>query len=130
MNMEVTDLYGNITLVPLEIDVYAPIPQIQSVSSVGMLAGILDEPISFEPVHFFRIREGDGLRKLFEEKTDTKIDGSFTTGSLFIGNGATFTYSGGTITIDELTGLPSSASLTTQFSPATATNPMRIIFSK
>lgn len=130
MNMEVTDLYGNTTLVPLEIDVYAPIPQIQSVSSVGMLAGILDEPISFEPIHFFRIREGDGLRKLFEEKTDTKTDGSFTTGSLFIGNGATFTYSGGTITIDELTGLPSSASLTTQFSPATATNPMRIIFSK
>lgn len=37
MNMRVTDLYGNSTLGILQLDVYAPIPQIRSVSSLGFL---------------------------------------------------------------------------------------------
>lgn len=94
MNMQVVDLYGNTSLVPLQIDVYSPIPQIQSISQNGMLTGALDAPLSFEPIHFFRIRESEGLKKLFEEKTNTNIDGVFITGSLFVGSGATFVYSG------------------------------------
>jgi hypothetical protein len=33
MNMRILDAYGNITIAPLEIDVYAPIPQITTIST-------------------------------------------------------------------------------------------------
>lgn len=94
MNIEVTDFYGNTALVPLQIDVYSPVPQIQSVSKSGILTGALDAALSLEPIHFFRIREGEGLKKLLEEKTNTNTEGIFVTGSLFVGSGATFVYSG------------------------------------
>jgi hypothetical protein len=43
--MRILDTYGNETIEPVEIEVYAPIPQIVSVSSGGSLSGQLDEEI-------------------------------------------------------------------------------------
>ena len=42
MTMKVVDTFGNTTTEPLDIEVYAPIPQIQSVSSTGLLRGNTD----------------------------------------------------------------------------------------
>ena len=42
MTMKVVDTFGNTTIEPLDIEVYAPIPQIQSVSSTGLLRGNTD----------------------------------------------------------------------------------------
>ena len=93
MVLRVQDMYGNTTLAPLSVEVYAPIPQIQGVSTTGMLSGRIGESLSAEPIHFFRIREGDALSMLFPEPTLTIADGGFLTGSVFRGSGALLTYS-------------------------------------
>lgn len=39
MNLRVEDEYRNITIMPLQIQVYAPIPQIDTMTSSGYLIG-------------------------------------------------------------------------------------------
>lgn len=45
---------------PLTVDAYALIPQIQSVTATGTLIGSLSESIVSTPVYFFRVRPGEG----------------------------------------------------------------------
>jgi hypothetical protein len=128
--VEATDTYGNTTTEPLSVEIYAPIPQIRALSQSGSLVGSLDEPLLGEPVHIFRVREGDGMRLIdpIAEMTDT---------------GGVFTFSGMAHTREEVTlsGLTSTSSLSpsttlpslesgflSKVSPATATTPMRITF--
>ena len=94
MQMKVQDTYGNTTLAPLQVEVYAPVPQIQTLSSTGMLFGLLDEAIGAEPIHLFRIREGTAISLLSPDRTLTTPDGRFFTGTLFSPpGGATLSYS-------------------------------------
>lgn len=56
MNLRVVDAYGNQTLSQVSIEVYAPTPQIQSISATGIVIGGVDDQEEGEPVHFFRVR--------------------------------------------------------------------------
>lgn len=83
VNIAATDEYGNTTTEPFEVQVYAPIPTIRSVTATGVLAGILDEEISGEPVHIFRIREGEGLSLIDPNALITKSEGNFDSSTLY-----------------------------------------------
>ncbi len=60
MFLTATDEIGNTTSTPFTIESYALIPQIQRVTETGTIIGVLPEPIENTPVHFFRIRPGEG----------------------------------------------------------------------
>lgn len=87
MQLKTEDAYGNQTFTPLEVDVFAPIPQIQNIDTNGILHGVIDPISALEPIHFFRIRSGSPLQQLFSSSTLTKNDGTFETGSVFVGTG-------------------------------------------
>ena len=59
MSLKAIDNMGNTTIMPLQIEAYAVIPQIQSVTPTGNLTGSIAEPIIGTPVHFFRVRPGE-----------------------------------------------------------------------
>ncbi len=59
MMLKAVDEVGNTTIMPLSVDAYTLIPQIQSVTTTGTILGNLSEPISGTPVHFFRVRPGE-----------------------------------------------------------------------
>lgn len=127
VTLNVQDEYGNATTVPIRIEVYAPIPQIQSVSATGMLYGSLVDGEKNEPIHFLRVRSGTPVSIISPEKTMSADNGSFATGSLFTGSGARFSYSGGTFVVNEQNGLPAgNAKLDIQILPATVDSPMRL----
>jgi hypothetical protein len=128
MNLRVEDEYRNVTIMPLQIRVYAPIPQIETVSSSGYLMGTVAGELKDEPVHFLRIRQGTPIDIIREAPTYSQDEGVFATGTLFTGSGARFSYSGSTVNISETTGLPiGTSSLQTRVLPATSTDPMRIL---
>lgn len=57
--MKVVDDYGNETIEPVIIEVYAPIPTIDQADLTGSVIGSIDEAIALEPIHLFRVREGE-----------------------------------------------------------------------
>lgn len=59
MVLRAVDEVGNTTIMPLSVDTYALIPQIQSVTNSGVILGNLSESLSGTPVHFFRVRPGE-----------------------------------------------------------------------
>lgn len=126
LSLNVQDEYGNTTTVPIRIEVYAPVPQIQSISATGMLYGSLIDGQKNEPIHFLRVRSGTPISIITPEKTISLDDGSFATGTLFTGSGARFSYSGGTFVINEQNGLPvGSSKLNMQVLAATVDSPMK-----
>ena len=68
---------------PLTVDTYALIPQIQSVTATGSIIGVLSEAIESIPLHFFRIRPGETPFLLSSGSTLTDSRGAFATGSFF-----------------------------------------------
>lgn len=86
-------MYGNTTFSPFTVEVYAPIPEIRTITSTGMLFGRIDEPIKDEPIHLFRIREGTPLTLVSQDSMMTKDDGVFSTGSLFVNDAILLSYS-------------------------------------
>ena len=93
MLLEVSDAHGNVSREPFRIEVYAPLPQIQSISETGTLLGKLDEPIVSEPIHFFRIREATPIELLFSGALLTQVSGAFSTGNVREGSGFILSYS-------------------------------------
>jgi hypothetical protein len=59
MSLRAVDAIGNTTVMPLTVDAYSVIPQIQSVTATGMILGALSESVVNTPVHFFRVRPGE-----------------------------------------------------------------------
>lgn len=59
MLLNAVDDMGNTSTVPLQIEAYVVIPQIQNVTKQGNLTGSITEPVSGTPVHFFRVRSGE-----------------------------------------------------------------------
>ncbi len=101
MQLKVQDAYGNINLLPLQLEVFAPVPQITSITLSGSLLGNIDPVGSLEPIHFFRIRSGSPLTQLFSQSVLTKNDGTYETGSIFVGSGVGVTFSGATYRFSE-----------------------------
>lgn len=68
---------------PLTVDTYALIPQIQTVTATGSIVGALSESIVNTPIHFFRVRPGETPLILSSGSTLTDVRGVFATGSFF-----------------------------------------------
>lgn len=60
MALRAVDAVGNTTTMPLMVDAYSVIPQIQTVTATGMILGALSESVVSTPIHFFRVRPGEG----------------------------------------------------------------------
>lgn len=73
MMLRAIDDMGNTTVMPLIIEAYALIPQIQSVTSTGTILGNINEVVSDTPVHFFRVRPGEGPTMLSRLATFTSV---------------------------------------------------------
>ena len=130
VNMRVVDDYGNETVESLEIEVYAPIPKIETASSTGNLFGLLDEEISAEPIHLFRVREGEGIALIDPNPFMTMDAGDFSGSNINSGSGIRLDYLNGNALLSDKTGLPyNAANIGTSFQPATATGTMQIRFS-
>jgi hypothetical protein len=131
MNMEVRDLYGNMTIAPLEIEVYAPIPQIQNVTSTGVLMGLIEPRIDLQKVDIFRARERDGIDRLSIPTATTDNEGLYSMRGLFGSSGVVFTSSDSTIRLSPGSGLPvDTMGLSIDFSPATVANSMQLRISR
>jgi hypothetical protein len=129
VNMRVVDEYGNEAIEPVEIEVYAPIPKIEMVTSTGSLLWQLDEEISWEPVHIFRVREGEWLALVSPNPFITDPLWKFTGNNLLQGNGITLDYAGWNTLLSEKTWLPlNAANIGATFQPATSTGTMQIRF--
>ncbi len=83
MALRAIDDMGNIAIMPLVVEAYTLIPQIQTVTKTGYLTGTITEGISDTPVHFFRIRSGETPTLVTPLATFTSILGQFSTGSFF-----------------------------------------------
>lgn len=59
MSLQATDEMGNTTIMPLQIEVYTLIPQIQNVTTSGNIVGSINEVLNSMPIHFFRVRSGE-----------------------------------------------------------------------
>jgi hypothetical protein len=83
MALRAIDDMGNIAIMPLVVEAYALIPQIQTVTKTGYLTGTINEGVSDTPVHFFRIRSGETPTLVSPLATFTSTIGQFSTGSFF-----------------------------------------------
>ncbi|MBC7503535.1 VCBS repeat-containing protein [Candidatus Gracilibacteria bacterium] len=127
MVLRAVDEVGNTTIMPLSVDTYALIPQIQSVTNSGVILGNLSESLSGTPVHFFRVRPGEGPTLLTPTATSSDPTGGFSTPSFFtspeIITMRTSTDSG-IVDIHGIFALPSG--YRTEISPANDAAPMQI----
>lgn len=92
MILRAVDSYNNLTLTPITLDIYTPVPQITTVTATGMLSGQVDTE-SDEPVHLLRIRTGTPIDQISPIPVRSLSDGSYITGSLFTGSGVRLVYS-------------------------------------
>ena len=68
---------------PLSVEAYALIPQIESVTDVGNIMGRIPESIENTPIHFFRVRPGETPTIISPQSSPTNTGGLFATGSFF-----------------------------------------------
>ena len=113
---------------PLTVDTYALIPQIQSVTATGSIIGVLSEAIESIPLHFFRIRPGETPFLLSSGSTLTDSRGAFATGSFFqIPETITLSKTKTIATITSKGLLILQPGYSTEVTPATATEAMHIL---
>ncbi len=127
MLLRVTDERWNTSVKKISVEIYAPTPQIQSVTNSGWVIGQLSEKLDLEPVHFFRVRQGSDITKITPDATRTNKEGSFATGTYFTMSWALLWLSGARIQITErwLIELPWTG-YKIEVSWANATNPLRM----
>ena len=120
---------GNVSFKDITLNVYSPIPEIQTFSG-NVVSGNLNEVLTNEPVDVFRLRNGAMSRI----EPTTGSDSKTTDGGVFVltskeRNGVILTQSGKTIaTIDERTGKISLEDTSFQVAiiPATTSSPLQI----
>ncbi|MBP9779728.1 hypothetical protein KBD33_03855 [Candidatus Gracilibacteria bacterium] len=74
--LKITDEGGNVAFKDLNIEIYAPIPQIENITEDGA-TGSLDEVIPNEPIHLFRVRPGQSIEQITTAPIMTDKDGKF-----------------------------------------------------
>lgn len=84
--IRVTDAFGNVAYKAFTIDVYAPIPQIQTISNTWWVLGNISEKVPFEPIHLFRVRPGTDITRIHTGSIRTNVDGLFMSGTFFTGS--------------------------------------------
>lgn len=57
--LRVQDEFGNVTDMPLTLEIFTPIPRIHHADATGMFSGALDVAVAEEPIDFFRIRNSE-----------------------------------------------------------------------
>jgi hypothetical protein len=129
MSMRVVDMYGNVATEPFEVEVYPPVPKIESANLIWMLTGSLSEEIPIEPIHLFRLREGDAMKLIDPIPYLTDISGAFSGARIDRSTGITLEYLLWSASLSEKTGLPyNAANIGAEFFPATSTGAMQIRF--
>lgn len=83
MLLKVRDEFGNVTYVPLTVEIFTPIPNIQTLSNSGYLSGQLDTTTDQEPIDFFRIRASEYPFMINSESVLTENGGKFGSGSFY-----------------------------------------------
>ncbi len=83
MSLKAMDDIGNTTIMPLLVEAYTLIPQIQSVTKTGAILGSISQGVVDTPIHFFRIRPGDTPTLLTSIPTLAGVLGQFSTRSFF-----------------------------------------------
>lgn len=83
MSLKAVDEIGNIAIMPVIVEAYALIPQIQEVTISGSIIGRIPESIKDTPIHFFRVRPGEVPALLDKNPTPTSLTGGFVTPGLF-----------------------------------------------
>lgn len=126
MLLEVRDEYGNITRLPMTVEIYTPIPSIDSFSG-KILSGSLSEPLSQEPIHIWRLRGSEYPTLVNTDPLWTDSVGKFGTGFLENPEQIIVTASGGNWQIGyhgEIHSLPNTYHV--RVIPATQGSPMVI----
>lgn len=90
----------------------------------------MEEEISQEPIHLFRVRQGDGIKLLDQTPLLTDAGGKFSLANLFGANNTLSVTSGNSsTTLSPATGLPlNDPNISSVVVPATATDPLQIRF--
>jgi len=102
MSLQAIDEEDNTTVMPLTVEAYVLIPQIESVTATGVLLGAVSESVENTPVHFFRVRSGEGPLLLSSGATLTDSRGRFASASFFRSSETiTLTSSGGIGSVTE-----------------------------
>lgn len=83
MALRAVDDMGNTTIMPLIVEAYTLVPQIQTITNTGTIIGAINEGVQDTPIHFFRVRSGEIPTILSPVSTLTNISGQFATGSFF-----------------------------------------------
>ncbi len=99
--LEVTDEFYNSVLVPVNLQVYAPIPNLTQVNLWWYLSGTLSESYSQEPIHIFRIRPWSNMVRLPHWTILTQSNWSFETQDLSTRTGITLTASWNKIALSQ-----------------------------
>lgn len=83
MMLKIRDEFGNTTLVPLTVEIFTPIPTIQTLSEKGMASGQLNALIDREPIDFFRIRSSEYPQRINLRESFTENGGKFASEEFF-----------------------------------------------
>lgn len=79
MLLRVRDEFGNMTDMPLILEIFTPIPRIHHADATGMLSGALDVAVAEEPIDFFRIRNSEMPLRINTGSVLTDEGGIFST---------------------------------------------------
>jgi hypothetical protein len=101
MMFQVVDEYHNTTLLPVSVEVYAPIPFVSGVTASGSVRGWAGESLLGEPIHLFRVRPGTEIRKLHTGALLTESGGLFQSTDFSLASGATLSSSGYQVSISD-----------------------------
>ncbi len=128
MSLRATDEMGNVTIMPVKIEAYSLIPQIQNVTLAGNIIGSINEVWNYIPIHFFRVRQGETPTLLTPNITYSDVLGKFSTSSFFK-NSEIITLKSNTlsttITNHGIFTLPTGYHIEVQ--AATVSNPMKLL---
>ncbi len=127
--IQVIDEFNNITESTIDIEIYAPVPQISTSTQSGWILWKIDEPIASEPVDVFRVRSGTPITRITKTSLITGNEGLFRGGSYFTQTGGTvLNLWGSSLNISErwVFQMPLPSGMNISISPANQTNPMSI----
>jgi hypothetical protein len=126
--MEVRDEMGNVSRKAFNVEIYAPIPSIDTITNTGWASGNVGESLINEPIHLFRVRPGTDIVPVTLNAVNTNLEWVFSSGTFFGASGAIFQNSWSTIRLNEYGVIDTSlVNATVSVTPAGTKNPMKFI---
>ena len=72
--MEVRDEMGNVSRKAFNVEIYAPIPSIDTITNTGWASGNVGESLINEPIHLFRVRPGTDIVPVTLNAVNTNLE--------------------------------------------------------